>query len=96
MVSGEYDAGEERLRLHFPDGAVIDDSALGSGPVRQWDLHGGATARGQVVEGEWNDRLSALAGHDVRLVRPETTVGLRDASVTLVSRASVHGLPILG
>jgi uncharacterized protein YcbX len=92
VVSGQYDAAGERLRLRFPDGAVIDDSALGSGPVRQWDLHGGATGRGQVVAGEWNDRLSALAGHDVRLVRPETTVGLRDAPVTLVSRASIERL----
>ena len=32
VVSGEYDAPAERLRLRFPDGAVVDDSALGSGP----------------------------------------------------------------
>jgi uncharacterized protein len=92
VVSGRYDAAGERLRLSFPDGAVVDDSALGSGPVREWDLHGGATARGQVIEGEWNDRLSALAGHEVRLVRPESTESLREAPVTLVSRASVERL----
>jgi uncharacterized protein len=92
VVSGEYDASAERLRLHFPDGAVVEGSALGSGPPRDWDLHGGAVGRGQVVEGEWNDRLSALAGHEVRLVRPETTDGLREAPVTLISRASVERL----
>jgi hypothetical protein len=92
VVSGEYDVSTERLRLRFPGGAVVDDSAVGSGPVREWDLHGGSTGRGQVVEGEWNDRLSALAGHDVRLVRPETTAGLREAPVTLVSSASVERL----
>ena len=92
VVSGEYDAAAERLRLRFPDGSVVEDSALGVGAVREWDLHGGDVARGQVVEGEWNDRLSALAGHDVRLVRPETAQGLRDAPVTLVSRASVERL----
>ena len=92
VVSGEYDAGAERLRLRFPDGAVVEDSALGAGPERAWDLHGGVVARGQVVEGEWNGRLSALAGHDVRLVRPEATQGLREAPVTLVSRASVERL----
>jgi uncharacterized protein YcbX len=91
VVSGEYDAAAERLRLHFPDGAVVEDSALGSGPVREWDYHG-AAGRGRVVEGEWNDRLSALAGHDVRIVRPEETDGLREAPVTLVSRASVARL----
>ena len=92
VVSGEYDASAERLRLRFPDGAVVEGSGLGRGPTRQWDYHGGEVGRGQVVEGEWNDRLSALAGHKVRLVRPDTTVGLREAPVTLVSRASVERL----
>jgi uncharacterized protein YcbX len=92
VVYGEYDAAAERLRLRFPDGAVVEDTALGAGAVREWDLHGGDVARGHVVEGEWNERLSALAGHDVRLVRPETTQGLRDAPVTLVSRASLERL----
>lgn len=92
VVSGEYEAAAERLRLRFPDGTVAENSALGSGPVREWDLHGGAVGRGQVVEGEWNDRLSSLAGHDVRLVRPEEPAGLREAPVTLVSRASIERL----
>jgi uncharacterized protein len=92
VVSGDYDPAAEWLRLRFPDGAVVEDSALGSGRTREWDFHGGTTGRGQVVEGEWSDRLSALAGHDVRLVRPETTAGLREAPVTLVSRASVERL----
>jgi uncharacterized protein YcbX len=92
VVSGEYDADSEVLRLQFPDGAVVEDSALGSGAVHEWDFHHGAAGRGQVVEGEWNDRLSALAGHDVRIVRPETTDDLREAPVTLVSRASVERL----
>jgi uncharacterized protein len=92
VVSGEYDPSAERLRLRFPDGAVVEESALGSGSERQWDLHHGDVARGHVVEGEWNDRLSTLAGHDVRLIRPDTTAGLRDAPVTLVSRASVERL----
>lgn len=91
VVSAEYHAQTERLRIRFPDRAVVEDSALGSGPVRDWNFHG-AIGRGQVVEGEWNDRLSALAGHDVRIVRPEEAAGLREAPVTLVSRASVERL----
>jgi uncharacterized protein len=91
VVSGEYDVEAERLRLRFPDGALVEDSALGSGAVREWDYHGTA-GRGRVVEGEWNDRLSSLAGHDVRIVRPEEITGLREAPVTLVSRASVERL----
>jgi uncharacterized protein YcbX len=92
VVAGEYDAAAERLCLRFPDGAVVEDSALGGGPVREWDFHGGVVGRGRVVEGEWSDRLSSLAGHDVRLVRPEEPAGLREAPVTLVSRASIERL----
>jgi uncharacterized protein len=91
-VSGSYDAEGERLSIRFPDGAVVEDSALGSGPVREWNFHGGTRRRGRVVEGEWNDRLSALAGHDVRIVRPEEPGVVRDDPVTLVSRASVARL----
>jgi uncharacterized protein len=92
VVSGEYDADAERLRVRFPDGVVVEDSALGGGPVLEWNFHHGAVGRGRVVEGEWNDRLSALAGHDVRIVRPEEPAGVREAPVTLVSRASVARL----
>src|SRR5215208_3961704 len=30
VVSGEYDAAAERLRLRFPDGADVEESALGA------------------------------------------------------------------
>ena len=43
------------------------------------------------MEGEWNDRLSALAGHDVRIVRPEEPGGVREDPVTLVSRPRSRG-----
>lgn len=92
VVQGEYDAQAEVLRIRFPDGELVEGSAVGSGPLRRWDLHGGQSEEGRVVEGEWNDRLSALAGHDVRIVRPEEPGGLREAPVTLVSRASVARL----
>jgi uncharacterized protein len=92
VVSAYYDAAHERLRLRFPDGAVVEDSALGSGPVREWNFHDGRSGRGRLVEGEWNDRLSALAGHDVRIARPDEPETVREAPVTLVSRASVERL----
>lgn len=92
VVHGEYDASAELLRLRFPGGKLIEGSALGSGPVRAWDFHGGQTEQGRIVEGEWNDGLSALAGHDVRIVRPERVGAVREDPVTLVSHASVARL----
>ena len=92
VVRGEYDAEAEVLRVRFPDGELVEDSALGSGPVREWDLHHGRSAPGRVVEGAWNAALSALAGHDVRIVRPERLGVVRDVPVTLVSLASVSRL----
>jgi hypothetical protein len=70
----------------------VEGSAVGNGPVRSWDLHGGQSAEGRVVEGEWTKRLSALAGYDVLIVRPEQPGVLREDPVTLVSRASVARL----
>ena len=91
-VSGTYDSDNERLRIRFPDGAVVEHSALGGGPAQEWNFHEGRVRRGRVVKGEWNDRLSALAGHDVRIVRPDEPGVVRDDPVTLVSRASVARL----
>lgn len=92
VVRGEYDADAEVLRLRFPGGEVVEDSAVGAGPVRRWDFHGGQIEPGRVVEGEWNDLLSGLAGHDVRMVRPEEPGRVREDPVTLVSLASVARL----
>ncbi len=92
VVQGEYDAQAELLRIRFPDGTLVEGSAVGSGPVRRWDLHDDRSEEGRVVEGEWNEGLSALAGHEVRIVRPEQPGVLREDPVTLVSRASVERL----
>jgi uncharacterized protein YcbX len=92
LVHADYDAAGETLRLAFPDGRVVEGSAVGGGAVRAWDFHDGRVVPGRVVEGEWNDLLSGLAGHDVRLIRPEQAEDLREQPVTLVSRASVARL----
>ena len=92
VVQGEYDPGSETLVVRFPDGEVVEGSAVGAGPVQTWDFHGGQAEPGRIVEGEWNDLLSALAGHDVRIVRPEEPGRVQEEPVTLVSSASVERL----
>lgn len=91
-VRGEYESETEVLRLAFPGGEIVEGSAIGAGPVGRWDFHGGQVEPGRVVEGEWNDLLSALAGYDVRIVRPEEHGRIREDPVTLVSLASVARL----
>lgn len=90
-VRADYDAGAERLRMSFPDGTEIesDANALGE-PVHA--LAGSLDLRGRVVEGPWEEPLSELAGHPVRLARPDGVgVGLH-APVTLVSDGSLGRL----
>jgi uncharacterized protein len=92
VVRGEYDAEAEVLRVTFPDGEVVEGSAAGTGDVREWDFHGGRREPGRVVEGEWNQLLSALAGYDVRIIRTEEPGRIQAEPVTLVSLASVTRL----
>lgn len=92
VVRCRYDAARETLRVDFPDGSVVEGSAIGDGVAHEWDFHDGKVVAGRVVEGEWNDLLSELAGHDIRLVRPEHPRVVRDNPVTLVSQASVARL----
>jgi len=91
VVRGEYDAASERLRVSFPDGGVVEGDALGNGEVFQVDFHGRMVGS-RVVGGEWNERLSRLAGHPVRIVRPERHGHVQEAPVTLVSEASIDRL----
>ena len=91
VVRGEYDAAAERLRIEFPDGSVVDGSALGSGEPFETDYHD-RTVRVRDVPGDWNERLSALAGHPARLVRPERIGEALTAPVTLISDGSLARL----
>ena len=90
-LRAEYDADREWLRISFPDDAELDGSALGSGEERDVDFHG-RVVRCEVVDGAWSERLSELAGHPVRLMRPLEHREMRSNPVTLVSAASVERL----
>ncbi len=91
VVRGEYDAGAERLRVEFPDGAVVEGSALGAGEPFETDFHERNVAV-RAVPGDWNERLSALAGHTVRVARPERIGESLTEPVTLVSDGSLARL----
>jgi uncharacterized protein YcbX len=90
-VRADYDSATEQLRLEFPDGDIIegDGAALGE-PVRS--AQGSLDLSGHVVEGAWDEPLSELAGHPVRLVRADRVgMGLNEP-VTLVSDGSLGRL----
>jgi uncharacterized protein YcbX len=93
LVSAEYDALDERLALRFPDGVVVEGSALELGEEFPCNVDG-SDVRVRVVEGRWNDQLSRLAGKPVRLVRPERGGVTLDAPVTLVSDGSLRRLSV--
>ena len=91
LVRADYDPGTERLRMSFPDGTEIEGDAAGLGdPVRA--QAGSLDITGRVVEGAWEEPLSELAGHPVRLVRADDIgAGLNDP-VTVVSDGSLDRL----
>jgi MOSC domain-containing protein len=86
-----YDVEREELRVTFSDGTQLAGSALGSGDPADVDFHGRFVAC-RAVDGPWNKRLAALAGHPVQLMRPEDHGEMRSSPVTLVSSASVERL----
>jgi uncharacterized protein len=91
VIRARYDPAAERLWMRFPDGTEVEESALGTGAPVEIDLHGGTTLA-RDVEGEWTERLSEMAGHPVRLMRPEEHGHLQVAPVTLISDGSLERL----
>ena len=66
-IRPEYDAGRERLVLHFPDGSVADgEVALGTEVTT--DFYDRPVV-GNYVEGPWSAALSEWAGLALRLVQ---------------------------
>jgi len=89
VVRADYDDTTERLRMTFPDGEVLEGGALGSDDIVDLDYHG-RTVRSRVVAGEWDERLSSLAGQGVSVVRPEEHGQVMEAPVTLLSDGSIE------
>jgi uncharacterized protein YcbX len=90
-VRAHYDAARERLRMELPEGSEIegDTSRLGDA------IHsraGTLEQTGRVVPGPWEEPLSELAGHPVRLVREDVAGSGLHEPVTLVSDGSLGRL----
>jgi hypothetical protein len=66
-VRPEYDAGAERLTLHFPDGSSASGDAVGDEPAVGdfW----GRPVPGRLVAVELSQALSGYVGRHLRLVR---------------------------
>jgi uncharacterized protein YcbX len=91
-VVASFDSRREHLELTFPDGKVVDGSAIADGDEMETDFYGRPVG-GRVVEGPFGDALSGYVGKELRLVRPERPRGAYDIEpVTILSDASVEEL----
>jgi MOSC domain-containing protein len=91
VIRARYDVAADRLWMRFPDGTELEEGALGTGAAVEVDMHVGTLAA-RVVDGEWSERLSAMAGHPVRLMRPDEHGHTQVAPVTLISDGSLDRL----
>jgi uncharacterized protein YcbX len=90
-LRARYDAGEERLRIELPEGTVVEGDATARGePVHS--VSGALDVRGRVVDGPWEESLSELAGHPVRLARLDADGGGLVEPLTFVSDGSLRRL----
>jgi uncharacterized protein YcbX len=93
VLRGEWDEAAESLTVHFPDGTIVTESALGSGErLRPQVARRDVDVR--VVPGEWEEPMSELAGHPVRVARMERPADayVYSAPVTLVGDGSLSRL----
>lgn len=88
VLRARYDAASDRLRVMFPDGEVIEESGLGTEEVSL--EFSSRTVPARVVPGAWEERLAQMAGHPVRIVRPEVHGTTQEAPVTFISDGSLE------
>ena len=86
----------ERLQLRFPDDTVVEGE-VEPGELVETSFYG-RPVTGHLVEGRWNEALSALAGKAVRLVRTRREGDGQDrgavAGASLVSTGSLDALRV--
>jgi uncharacterized protein YcbX len=93
LVRPTYEPERDWLTLEFPDREVVEGSGSAGDEVVETDFYGDRIVRSRVVEGPFAEALSAYAGKQVRLVRPERLGdGCDIQPVTLLSEASLEEL----
>ena len=91
VVSADYDRGAEMLTMTFPGGVEVCASAVATGDALECEI-GKRPQPYRLVPGPWDELLSELAGHGVRLGRIEQVGGTMVEPLTIVSSASVAQL----
>jgi uncharacterized protein len=91
-IRATYDETADRLELRLPTGVVVAGTAEPDGEALEVNFYGRPVAA-HVVDGDFSEALSAYAGHEVRLARPDRPGDAIDVRpVTLVSLESVAEL----
>jgi uncharacterized protein YcbX len=91
-IRASYDADREWLELRLPTGIVVSGSTVADGRALVVDFYG-RSVEAHVVEGDFAEALSAYAGREVLLARPDQAGAALDVRpVTLVSLESVAEL----
>jgi uncharacterized protein YcbX len=91
-IRAAYDEAADRLELRLPNGVVVAGTAEPDGEALEVNFYGRPVAA-HVVDGDFSEALSAYAGHEVRLARPDRPGDAIDVRpVTLVSLESVAEL----
>ena len=92
QIRADHDRERNVLSLRFPDGTLVEGSAVADGEALETNFYGRPVAARE-VEGPWSKALSRYTGRDIRLLRVDRTGDGNDVgTVTLVSTASVEEL----
>ncbi len=95
-IRATYDEDADALELRLPNGVVVSGAARPDGEAIEVNFYGRPVAA-HVVDGDFTEALSAYAGHEIRLARPDRPGDAIDVRpVTLVSLESVAELALRG
>lgn len=91
QLAASWDDGAQRLRIAFPDGAILEGCPELGNPA--WTLIWGRRVRGRPLLGDWAAALSEFCGQPVSLLMSDLPGQAFDEfPVSVVSRASIAKL----